>query len=51
MGVEDYRTAATKYNNISKNDHSAELEEASKELSKEYVLFIIWLIISILLVF
>jgi len=58
MGVDDYednvskyKNAVNKYNDISNNvDHTAQLEELSKEMTKEYTLFIIWMIITIVLI-
>jgi len=46
-----YKASVNKYNDISKKgDHSAQLDELSKEVTKEYTLFIIWLIIAIILI-
>jgi hypothetical protein len=46
-----YKASVKKYNDISNNvDHSAKLDELSKEVTKEYTLFIIWLIIAIILI-
>jgi hypothetical protein len=51
MVASDYKIAATRYNDLSNNiDLTSQLDEASKQYTKEYTLFIIWLIITILLV-
>ena len=49
--LSNYKVSVNKYNDLSKRvDHSAKLDELSKEMTKEYILFIIWLIITIILI-
>ena len=50
--MDDFKANVDKYNSIqdlSSND--AKLSELSKEIRKEYYLFIIWLVISIIVLF
>ena len=46
-----YKEAVNKYNDLhDKKDYTSQLNELSKEMSKEYYLFVIWLIISIIVI-
>ena len=48
--INDYKTAVGKYNSIhDSSEFSYQLNDVSQEITKEYYLFVIWLIITIIL--
>jgi len=49
--MEDYKANVAKYNSIQDlSSNEALLSELSKQISKEYYLFLIWFIIAILII-
>ena len=49
--MDDFKANVAKYNSIQDlSSNSALLEELSREITKEYYLFVIWLIIAILII-
>ena len=49
--MEDYKINVAKYNSLQDlSSNEAAIKELSQEISREYYLFIIWLIIAIILI-